>query len=117
MIYSTHRTKRYNIPMVTINGKLWVKGDKDYQNVRKCLHLLNRYEFKLIINPKLTFSVADKDEIILDQISLKALMAYVKRMRKYKRHHSVKQMHKNIDFIINDVKIKGGIKCQNLKHE
>lgn len=85
-----------------IIAKYISNGGRDYQLMRRYIRYLNRYNLKLFTYSDGTFIVADFDKKLTEYINLRQLGLIVKRLRRYRRNHNLRQMHKNIYKLIEE---------------
>lgn len=103
MNYSEKRNSTYFIPINCADDKrVYSDGGKDYQLRMRYLRLLHRYGLNLITYSNGTFKVVNFDEQLTDYIQLKQVGYIVKRLKRYKAHHNLKQLTENIYFLIDE---------------
>ena len=103
MEYSSERTPKFFIPIQCAdNKKVYSDNGIEYQLLQYYKKQLRKYGFKLITYSNGTFVIVDFQSKLTGHIILRQVGRVVKRIRQYKKRHSVRQIHNYIDKLIEE---------------
>ena len=103
MKYSSEKTPKFFIPIQCAdNKKVYSDNGIEYRLWQYYKKRLRKYGFKLITYSNSTFVIVDFEMKLTGHITLRQVGKVIKRLRQYKKRHSIRQMHDYIDKLIEE---------------
>lgn len=104
MKFSPIKTDQYCLSILCADKKrIYVRYDKDYLRRLKYTKWLRRNHLKLITYSDGRFRIVDYQSKLTNKISLNQIGAIINRFMVYKNHHTQKELHNNLNQLIQKV--------------